>query len=302
MPPPVSTPFFVIAGPTAGGKSALALQLAERCGGEIVGADAFQIYAGLEILTAQPEPAARARVPHHLVGEVPVGQRFDVAQYAEMACARIAEIHTRGRVPIVCGGTGLYVRALLRGLAELPAADEALRAELEQQPAEELVRRLAALDPAGATEIDLRNPRRVIRALEVCLLTGRPFSSFREQWVEAPLARGVFLRRDRAELHARIATRTEAMFTAGVEDEVRRVGEVGETARAAIGFREVQRLNEGGLDRQECARLITEGTRQYAKRQETWFRRETGLRPVEISGPDLEAVATDLAREVSAMR
>jgi len=302
MPPPVTTPFFVIAGATACGKSALAVRAAEQCGGEIVGGDAFQVYAGLEILTAQPEPALRARVPHHLIGEVSLHRRFDVAQYAELARVRIAEIHARGRVPIVCGGTGLYLRALLRGLAELPAADEKLRAELEQQPAEELVRRLRDLDPAGAVAVDRQNPRRVIRALEVCLLTGRPFSSFREQWAVPPRARGVFLHRDRAELHTRIAGRTERMFHAGVEAEVRRAGDAGETAASAIGFREVQRLDAGEINRAECVRLIAESTRQYAKRQETWFRRETGLRRVELSEPVFETVASALAHEAGALR
>ncbi len=301
MPLPVTTPFFVIAGATASGKSALAARVAELCGGEVVGADAFQIYSGLAIITAQPEPALRVRVPHHLIGTVPLDQRFDVAQYAELARVCIAGIHARGKVPIVSGGTGLYIRALIRGLAELPAADATLRAELERQPAEELVRRLTALDPVGASEIDIRNPRRVIRALEVCLLTGRPFSSFREQWAELLAGRGIVVQRDRADLHARIAARTEAMLAAGVADEVRRAADAGDTAAAAIGFREVQRLNAGEIDRAECVRLITEATRQYAKRQGTWFRRETSLRPIGVSDQDAHAMAGSIAREIAAL-
>jgi tRNA dimethylallyltransferase len=273
-----TTTFFIIAGSTAVGKSELAVAVAERCGGEIVGADAIQIYAGLDLLTAKPGPELRARVPHHLVGEVPLTQRFDVAQFAALAQQRIAEVRARGRLPILCGGTGLYVRSLTHGLAELPGADAALRAELEARPFVDLQRELAQLDPDAAAQIDLRNPRRVIRALEVCLLTGRPFSSFREQWQKSPDgARGVLLVRDRAELHQRIAQRTEAMFAAGVEDEVRAVGEVGPTAAQAIGLREIRALLAGEITRPACIDAITLATRQYAKRQLTWFRREQTL-------------------------
>ena len=273
-----AAPFFIIAGPTAVGKSELATAVSERCSGEIIGADAFQVYEGLDVLTAKPGPELRARVPHHLVGEVPLTQRFDVAQFAALAQRRIAEVRARGRLPILCGGTGLYVRALTRGLAELPGADAALRATLEARPLPDLQKELARLDPDATAQIDLRNPRRVIRALEVCLLTGRPFSSFREQWQTPPDgARGVLLVRDRAELHQRIAQRTEAMFAAGVEDEVRAVGEVGPTAAQAIGLREIHALLAGEITRSACMEAITLATRQYAKRQLTWFRREQTL-------------------------
>ena len=170
---------FLILGPTAVGKSDIAAAVAERCGGEIVSADAFQVYAGLDLLTAKPTAEVRARVRHHLVGEIPLTQSWDVAQWLDAARSRIAEIHARGHVAIVAGGTGLYIRALTRGLADLPPASPELRAELEAQPLAELARRLAELDPEGASRIDLKNPRRVVRALEVCLLTQRPFSSFR---------------------------------------------------------------------------------------------------------------------------
>lgn len=295
----MNTALFILAGPTAVGKSDLAVELAERCGGEIIGADAYQIYQGLDLLTAKPGPELRARAPHHLLGEVPLTQRFDVAQFAALAGARIAEVRARGRLPIVCGGTGLYVRALTHGLAELPGADAALRAELEAQPLAEAQRRLAELDPTGAAQLDLRNPRRVIRALEVCLLTGRPFSSFREQWHEAPPpgVRGALLLRDRAELHARIAQRTEAMFAAGVEAEVRVLGEVGPTAEQAIGLREIRALLAGEMTRAACLEAITLATRRYAKRQLTWFRREQLLTPLDLS-VDADPIAA-LLREVA---
>ena len=299
--PPVTCPFFIIAGPTAVGKSDIAVAVAERCGGEIVGADAFQIYRGLEILTAQPSAELRARAPHHLVGEIPLTQSFDVAQYLRAARQRIAEIRARGRVPIVTGGTGLYLRALTRGLADLPGADTALRAELEKEPLADLLRRLAELDPIGAAQIDLQNPRRVIRALEVCLLTGRPFSSFREQWTATPHGiGGIVLTLDRKTLNARIDRRTAAMFAAGVVDEVRAAGDAGPTAGQTLGFREIRALLAGQLGQADCIAAIQHATRRYAKRQMTWFRRETGLEPVDLASiSDFSQLAESLARKAA---
>ena len=229
------------------------------------------------MLTAKPGPELRAQVPHHLVGEVRSRSASTWRNSPRCATAH-RRGRARGRLPILCGGTGLYLRALTRGLAELPGADAALRATLEARPLPDLQKELARLDPDATAQIDLRNPRRVIRALEVCLLTGRPFSSFREQWQTPPDgARAVLLVRDRAELHQRIAQRTEAMFGAGVEDEVRAVGEVGPTAAQAIGLREIRALLAGEITRSACIEAITLSTRQYAKRQLTWFRREQTL-------------------------
>ncbi len=248
--PPFTRHFFIIAGPTAVGKSDIAVAVAQRCGGEIIGADAFQVYRGLDILTAKPAPGLRALVPHHLVGEIPLSQSFDVAQYLTLARERIAQVRARHRIPIVVGGTGMYLRALLRGLADLPGADAALRAELEARPLADLLRQLAKLDPDGATRLDRQNPRRVIRALEVCLLTGRPFSSFREQWSnEEPGGCGVVLTLDREILNARIDRRAAAMFEAGVVAEVTQAGEVGLTAGQMLGLREIRAHGRGELSR-----------------------------------------------------
>ena len=298
---PVICPFFIIAGPTAVGKSDIAVNVAERCGGEIVGADAFQIYRGLEILTAQPSSELRARAPHHLVGEIPLTQSFDVAQYLDAARQRIAEIRARGRVPVVTGGTGLYLRALTRGLADLPGADTALRAELEKESLADLQRRLAELDPLGAAQTDLRNPRRVIRALEVCLLTGRPFSSFREQWTAPPHGiRGIVLTLDRETLNARIDRRTAAMFAAGVIEEVRAAGAAGPTASQTLGFREIRALLAGDLGQADCIAALQHATRRYAKRQMTWFRRETALESVDLARvSDFPQLAESLARQAA---
>ena len=264
---------FYLLGPTAIGKSELAVQLAERIGGEIVGADAFQIYEGLDILSAKPSAALRARVPHHLIGEVPLSRSFDVAAYRTAALERIADIAGRGAIPIICGGAGLYARALTHGLSDdMPVADAALRASLENEPLPVLVERLRALDPAGT--VDVQNRRRVVRALEVCIATGQPFSSFRKEWDTEPAVRGVILSRPRAELIARIEQRTEAMFASGVLAEVAEAKVVGFTAEQMLGLREIRSHIAGDLSLTSCKTAINIGTRQYAKRQATWFRRE----------------------------
>jgi tRNA dimethylallyltransferase len=294
------TNFFIIAGPTAVGKSDVAVEVAERCEGEIIGADAFQIYHGLDILTAKPSSDLWARIPHHLIGEIPLTRSFDVAQYLTLARERIAEVRGRGRVPIVVGGTGMYLRALMRGLADLPPADAPLRAKLESQPLEELQSRLTELDPTGIDQIDLKNPRRVVRALEVCLLTGRPFSSFREQWTSSTSTiSGVVLTIDRETLHHRIEARTAAMFKAGVTEEVAHCGEVGPTASQVLGLREIRAYLRGETDRGECIAAITQATRQYAKRQMTWFRRETDLACIDLLSTPRDVLIEQLATQVA---
>lgn len=291
-------PLFIIAGPTAVGKSELAVEVAERCGGEIVSADAFQVYEGLDVLTAKPSPALRQRVPHHLIGEIPLTQSFDVGQYLRLAQERIGAIRDRGRIPIVVGGTGLYLRALTHGLADLPPADAALRARLEFQPTGELVRQLAELDPVAHGRLDLQNRRRVVRALEVCILSGRPFSSFREQWNSSSVnATGIVLNRPREELRARIDERTNAMFAAGVVEEVRSIEATGPTASQTLGWREIRALIDGTMSHTECVGAIQQATRQYAKRQLTWFRREPHLEWIEVAGATISSeLSDDLAR------
>ena len=293
-----SPPLFIIAGPTAVGKSELAVAVAERCNGEIVSADAFQVYEGLDILTAKPSPALRSRVPHHLIGEVPLTQSFDVAQYLRLAQERIAAIRMRSHIPIVVGGTGMYLRALTHGLADLPPADPTLRARLDAQSTPELIRQLAGLDATAHERIDLQNRRRVVRAVEVCILTGRPFSSFREQW-NAPSvnASGVVLNRPREELRTRIDQRTEAMFADGVIDEVRATGAIGPTASQTLGWREIHAFLAGTINQAQCIQEIQRATRQYAKRQLTWFRREAHLEWVNVeSGQALATSVEEWAR------
>jgi len=280
-------PPFFIAGPTAVGKTAVALALAEARGGEIVGMDAFQIYTGLDTLTAKPTPQEQARVPHHLVGIVPLTQKLNVARYVELAQAAIADIQSRGKRPIVVGGTGLYLRALTRGLAELPPVPPELRAELAATPLPELLARLNTLDPAAAKSIDTRNPRRVQRAVEICLTTGRPFSSFRQEWERETTFCGVLLERDREELYARINARAATLFEEAALEEVRaaQAAGIGPTARQVIGWNEITAFLRGETPRETAITSVQQTTRHYAKRQITWFRREPCLTPVSLSQP-----------------
>ena len=288
-----------ITGPTAVGKTGIALQVAERCNGEIIGADAFQVYKGLNVLTAKPSPEELQRVRHHLVDIVPPSESYDVAQYLSAATRCADEITSRGKLPIFVGGTGLYIRALTHGLSDLPKADAAIRAELDAATLEQLQKRYSALDPEGAKKIDLKNKRRLVRAIEVCLLTGKPFSSFREEWKAAPESvTGFFLTRDRDDLHERIGKRVEWMFCNGAVEEVRGTTDTGATASQAIGFKEIQLYLKGAINEGDCIEQIKQATRQYAKRQITWFKRETMFEAVNLSSiQDLESAVQLIARK-----
>ena len=279
-------PLFFIVGPTGIGKTQLAAQVAARCNAEIIGADAFQIYTGLGILTAKPSTELRTQIPHHLMDQVPPSQNFDVAQYLEKATLAAQDITARGRLPLVVGGTGLYVRALTHGLSDLPKTDLELRAKLETFSLDELQNRLTQLDPIGATQIDLKNLRRLIRAIEVCELTGHPFSSFRNEWNKTPAGvSGVFLTRDRVELNARIDQRVQEMMREGLLDEVRAIQDCGGTASQAIGIKEARACLNGEITQHECIAQIQQATRHYAKRQVTWFKRESAFERLNLSDP-----------------
>ena len=274
-------PALVIGGPTAAGKTGLAISLAQRLGGDVINGDAFQLYAGLPVLTAQPSAAQRALVPHHLFGEIPLNSCVDASSYARLAKERIRLCWKLGRPPILVGGSGLYLRTVLRGLPQgLPSPDLDLRARLEARPLQALCAELAALDPEAARNVDLQNPRRVIRALEVCLLTGRAFSSFRAPpMADAPLA-GIWLALPRETLHERIARRAAGLFAQGVAAEVQAaLPSLGTTARQVIGLEQVASVLAGESSEQAATLKIVEATRQYARRQETWFRKEAVLAP-----------------------
>ncbi len=204
---------FFIVGPTASGKSELAAEVAAELDGEIVSADAFQLYAGLDLLTAKPEPHLLARVRHHLVGCFPLAMEMNVEAWRGRALAAIGEINARGKPAFVVGGNGLYVKALTHGLSPMPPADPALRAELQSLSTEQLHAQLAALDPAGAATIDRHNPHRLLRALEICRLTNAPLAAARTPPTgETVEACGVLLLREREELRERIDQRVESIF------------------------------------------------------------------------------------------
>jgi len=273
---------FYIVGPTAVGKSEIAAEVAHRLNAEVLNADAFQIYRGLDLLTAKPDRETLAKATHHLIGAVPLSEEMNVERFRDAADMIIA----RGQALIVVGGTGLYIKALTHGLAALPAADQQLREKLERTTTEELFRSLRALDPVCAEKIDQYNRRRLIRAVEVCLLTGKPFSEQRTEWNATAPANGVLVERDRAELYARIDQRVEQMFAAGVVEEVRHAESAGPTAAHALGLREIRTLIAGEISQAECIARIQQATRRYAKRQLTWFRGQTNFPSLNLSAHD----------------
>jgi tRNA dimethylallyltransferase len=287
---------FFLVGPTAVGKSDIAVELAERLGAEILNADAFQLYAGLDLLTAKPAADALRRVRHHLIGSFALSESMSVARYLEAARGAVAEIQSRGRPVVVVGGTGLYVRALTHGLSPGPASDLGLRDELAALPPAEALERLQRIDPAAFDRVDRRNPRRVQRALEIAVLRGTHPAAEHEATpllpgiVPLPITRpiGFFLQRERADLHHRIMSRTDEMFRRGVLAEVAAVdpAEVGSTAAQMIGWRECLAGGRGELTDSEARHRIDAATRQYAKRQITWFKREVAFRPLSISPGD----------------
>jgi tRNA dimethylallyltransferase len=271
-----------IVGQTAVGKTALSLAVAQQLGGEIISADSRQIYRHMDIGTAKASPAEQAQVPHHLIDVVDPSETFTLAQYRDAALVHIHDIHARGRLPMVVGGTGQYVAALCEGwsIPEIPP-DTTIRTQLEARAASEggaaLYAQLQALDPLAATQIHATNVRRVIRALEVCLSTGQPFSQLRQAHplTFAPVV--VWLTCDTPTLYARIDARVDAMLQAGLPDEVLRLRDMGYgwelPAMSGIGYREFQPWCAGTADMAAVAERIKFNTHAFARRQATWFRR-----------------------------
>jgi tRNA dimethylallyltransferase len=280
----VLSPLYVC-GPTASGKTALALELAEKHDGEIVNADAFQLYRGLEVLTAAPGIEERESVPHHLFSVLDPSIANDAMAFTRLAEPVIADIISRGRTPIVTGGSGLYLKFLTHGASPLPTGDAALREEMEALPLDELFEQLMELDPVEAARIEKQNRRFVGRALEICKLTGQKASELRDSWEQATAERtaslrGYVIQRTRPDLHTRIERRTRRMLKDGAIEEIAALGTLSITCQKAIGLPQIQSLLRGEIDRATCEEQIIIATRQYAKRQETWFRRETWLTPV----------------------
>ena len=279
-------PLYVV-GATCSGKSALALALAESLGGEIVNADAFQLYRGLDICTAMPSPEDFARVPHHLYGVLNTEDLCDAKFYSELARPVINDITSRGRLPIVVGGSGLYVKALTHGLGPLPPGDEGLREKLATMTPQERITWLLLRDPAAAETINLKNDRYVTRALEICILTGKAQSALRKAWEQdSPSFSGICLSWDRAALYERINGRVLAMFKAGLINEIGRLGSLNGTATKAIGVTEVRSYLNDECTLAEATLAMQQATRNFAKRQLTWFRRETAFKTLIANAED----------------
>jgi tRNA dimethylallyltransferase len=294
-----------LAGSTAVGKSAVALALAEKIGGEIITVDSMQVYRGLDIGTAKPTAAERARVPHHLLDICELNEAFDAAQFIRRAQMAVEEIQSRGHTPIFCGGTGLYFKAFLDGLGEAPPADEKLRGELESLPFEKLLTELRERDPVAYEKIDKQNPRRVIRAVEVIRLTGKKFSEQRAEWKQGARSKEQGLRffcftRSAEDLHRRINGRVDEMFARGLVNETRELLKRGlaenKFAMQAIGYRQVVEHLRGERDLAATIELVKIRTRQFAKRQLTWFRRHGNCVWLELQlGETMEEILTRLA-------
>lgn len=274
----------VVAGPTASGKTALAVELAKKHNGEVVSADSMQIYDEMQIGTARPDTVEMQGIPHHMMGFLSPSESFSVADYVEQAARCIEDIHARGKLPIVAGGTGLYIRSLLRGIrfTQMPE-DSSLRRELEEASERNPValwETLRQLDPEAAAAIHPNNRKRVVRAVEVCRLTGKPFSVQSREAAEgespyhwAMVCIGFH---DRQKLYDRINLRVGMMLEQGLEEEARGFfqSHPGGTAVQAIGYKELAPYFRGAVTLEEAAEAIRRETRRYAKRQLTWFRRE----------------------------
>ena len=296
-----------IVGPTASGKTALALALADRLPIEIVSCDSQAIYRGLDIGTAKPTAEERARVPHHLIDVVGLAEEFSAARFVEEAEAAIAAIRARGRIPLLVGGTGLYLRSLLRGIFEAPPKDEALRRALEERATREgpaaLHAELAHVDPETAARLPPADVLRVVRALEVHALTGKPLSQHhREHEAQPPRHRSLVLgvTPPREELSRRVELRAELMYRAGLQDEaVREAQRPGarEKLERIMGYREALLLAEGAISYEEALARTRIEQRRYAKRQLTWFKAMPEVEWLPFP-PDPDAVAARIAEAV----
>lgn len=294
--PPERPRVVAVVGPTAAGKTELAAEFARRVDGEVVSVDSRQIFRRLDIGTAKPSLELRAEVPHHLVDVVEPDEPFDVARFQKLARAAVDDLHARGRAPVLCGGSGLYLRALTEGLCPAPPADPEVRAaiarERDERGLDTLHRELARVDPAAAARIAPRDAVRITRALEVARLTGRPLSAWQADhgFTDRPYELLTFvLSPPTPTLDERISTRSEAMWRAGLLEETKAVLDAGFDGGLAplmaIGYREAQEVLSGRIDAEEAVERIRRETRRYAKRQRTWFRRMVDIERLDGTEP-----------------
>lgn len=285
---------LAVVGPTASGKTALGIELAKYYGGEVISADSMQIYKGMDIASAKPAPEEMQGVPHHLIGILDMDVSFSAADYVKLANEKIGEVLSRGKLPVIVGGTGLYVDSLLNNVRfSEGGSDEAYREELSrfarEYGNEALHSKLAEADPEAASAIHPNNVVRVIRALEVCRVTGRRFSELKAEsrLVESPydpLIIGLDYE-DRAALYRRIDRRVEIMVENGLAEEARALWETGgmRTSANAIGYKEFIDYFEGNASLEDCIAKIQQETRRYAKRQLTWFRKNQQIKWIILS-------------------
>ncbi len=280
-------PLYLV-GATGTGKSSLAISIAEKLGGEIVNGDAFQIYKGIEIVTDSPKQTALDQTRHHLYGALELNEDCNAARYSEMANDQIKEISDRGKTPIIVGGSGLYIKSLTHGLSNLPAANHELRKKLDQMPYAKLISRLEECDPLGASQINLKNRRYVTRALEISILAGKPMSEIKNEWEKNKVKfTGFLLQRPTQELYDRINLRVEQMVKEGLLDEIISLPKnISGTAKKAIGIQQTQLHLEGKTSLDECIDSIQRSSRNYAKRQTTWFKREKGFQNICLEKKD----------------
>lgn len=283
---------IVILGPTGVGKTGLSILLAKALKTEIISADSMLVYRHMDIGTAKPSPEELTEVPHHLINILAPDERFSAGLFKEKAAEIITVLHNKNRIPLIVGGTGLYIRSLTSGLFEGPGADESLRDELKEEEKRHgsghLYDKLKSLDPDAAGKIEPNDLRRIVRALEVSLKTEKGISEI-QKGATQPLDYNfikVGLSRDRKELYSLIEGRVDKMMEDGLLDETRRLLKMdpGRTAMQALGYKEMALFLDGSVDLGEAVRLTKKRTKMYAKRQYTWFRKEPGIHWIDITG------------------
>jgi len=312
-PAPAAADCWYLTGPTAAGKTAVGLELAQRINAEIVVLDSMTVYAGMDIGTAKPTAEQRARAPHHLLDVALPNEDYSLAQYIDAAHDVAAEIRSRGREVLFVGGTALYLKSLLRGVYQGPPADwefrRAIEEEVERVGSEALHQRLALVDPLAAAKLHPNDKRRIIRALEVYRQTGQPLSHRQTQFDEgrpAEQCKVFVLQWPRDELHRRIEQRVDQMFADGLVDEVRgllaKYGTLSRTASQAVGYREVLEHLQAGVPLSETIEKVKARTRQFARRQETWFRGLSECTFVPLTESDSPQKVADQVAELGLSR
>ncbi len=294
-------PVIVITGPTATGKTDFSIKLAREIGGEVVSADSMQVYKGLDVGTDKVSKEIRKEIPHYLIDVVEPTEKFSVADFVREADRAIEKIRRKGKYPIVVGGTGFYIKSLLFGLPQTPPSDERLREELKKLSDEELFSEVKKISSEYAEKVGSKDRKRLIRALEVYNLTGKPITEFKP-WGDKPRYRflGYFLYRNRPDLYRRIEDRVESQVRRGLVDEARWLLSLGEdlTALQALGYKEMAGYIEGKMSLEEAKRLLKRRTKEFAKRQFTWFRKEKGFKWINLSEVSQEELLKQIKEEL----